>query len=96
VRKEGVEPSRELPHRNLNPQADDVGTRNHEDRVRQETSENASERHLSGRSGPKEELLELLKSARDRFESEGGVGRLRRDLLRLLSRAEELGNDAEG
>jgi len=61
VRKEGVEPSRELPHRNLNCDVGEVSGEKDVDPVRQETSGNAAERQLLGRSGP---VLNLLDEAR--------------------------------
>ena len=81
MRKEGVEPSRELPHRNLNRDVGEVSSENDADSLRQETSENAGKRHLSGRSGP---VLDLLDRARARWVSEGKPSRLRRDLLEVL------------
>jgi len=81
VRKEGVEPSRELPHRNLKRDVDDVSSEKHMDSVHQETSENAGERHLSGRSGP---VLDLLEEARDRWAKGRSTSALRKRLFEIL------------
>jgi hypothetical protein len=81
VRKEGVEPSRELPHRNLNGVAHDSSTRNCDDLSRQEMSDNVELRHDSGRTGPVQDLLER---ARKRWASAGDPAALRRDLLDVL------------
>jgi hypothetical protein len=81
VRKEGVEPSRELPNRNLNRDVDEVSGGKDADSLRQVTSENASERHLSGRSGP---VLDLLERARACWVTDGKLSKLRRDLLEVL------------
>jgi hypothetical protein len=85
VRKEGVEPSRELPHRNLNRDGDELSSGKHADSVRQEASEDARERHLSGRSGP---VLEMLEEARHEWATGRGRRALRRRLLDVLRRLE--------
>ena len=89
VRKEGIEPSRELPHRNLNRDGDELSSGNDADSLRQETSENAGERHLSGRSGP---VLDLLEEARDRWAKGRSTSALRKRLLEILRQLE--GDDA--
>src|SRR5262249_37500215 len=65
VRKEGVEPSRELPHRNLNGSKSSASTRKHARSLRQKASANASERQDSGRTDPnlREEVAGLLDEA---------------------------------
>jgi hypothetical protein len=53
--------------------------------VRQETSENAGGRHLSGRSDP---VLHQLDMARERWMTKRSLSALRRDLLDVLRRLE--------
>ena len=86
--KEGVEPSRELPQRNLNRDVGELSGRNSADSVRQTTSENVEQRHLSGRTGP---VLDLLDGARERWATDGDPAALRRVLLDVLRWIE--GND---
>jgi len=81
VRKEGVEPLRELPHRNLNRDVGEVSSGKSKDPVRQTTSEDAGKRHLSGRAGP---LMDLLNRARERWAREENPSALRRELLEVL------------
>ena len=83
MRKEGVEPSRELAHRNLNRDGGEVNSGNDADSVRQETSENVEQRHLSGRSGP---VLEMLEEARRDWATGANTRCLRRKLLEILHR----------
>jgi hypothetical protein len=85
VRKEGVEPSRELPHRNLNRDVGEVSSGKDVDSVRQETSENAEGRQLSGRTGP---VLEMLEEAREGWATGRSPSALRRRLLEILQQLE--------
>jgi hypothetical protein len=90
VRKGGLEPPRELPHWNLNRGVGELNRGKVADSVRQETSGNARERQLSGRSGP---VLTLLDAARERWVTGRDGGALRRALLNILRRLE--GDDGE-
>ena len=91
VRKEGVEPSRELPHRNLNGLGVETSSRNHENSERQKASANANDRHDSGRSGPdlRRDIDRLLNTARHHWQMGLGTPQLRRDLLEVLRRLED-------
>ena len=81
VRKEGVEPSRELPHRNLNCDLGELSAGNSADSVRQATSRNAARRQLSGRAGP---VLDLLNEARRDWTTGASPRSLRRTLLEIF------------
>jgi integrase len=90
VRKGGLEPPRELPHWNLNCGVGDVSIGKVEGSVRQETSGNAKQRQLSGRSDPnlRETIARLLGTAHSRWRAEVSVPRLRCALLEILQKLE--------